>query len=797
MATYYVKNGGNDSLDGLSDGNAWATTTKVNSTSFSAGDNILFKRGDTWVVYDGIELVCDNAGTSGNRITYGAYGTGVKPVITARATIYGSNVSGNWVNLGSNVWRLAYGPFFIRRVWFNGIEQLMSPDNTPTVTATWYHDNSYLYVYATSNPSTAYTSMESPNVEHTGGNYSYGQIIVTANYVTIDNLDVSGGYESIMVQADYCSITNCTIGKHSGFWGINIYSGSDNGIITNCSIDTGCEQFYQYADAQQTNDAIHMENNVNGWSISANTFKNWAHAAICMYCLTSGHTMTNNLFYDNDVYAPDISYSKGFDISVVTGNTCTGNKIYNNYFHDIANENQLAAPNFEIYCNVIDSIVGMGYAYGYPGTGHGISLLGSSGLDSDVSGNKIYNNTIVNCRDAGIVIERYGEGIKQNNDITNNLLWNNDTDGNPDDNSKHYQLHMDYDVSTILHHTFRNNLLYHPNTDQDSVYYGRETDLVYGLRHFTVAEFNAYNGVIHNGIYDTITNNIWGDALFVDAPNGDYHLTVNSPAIGAGINVGITTDYDGVAFNATPSIGAYEYGTPPIPSLSITGSIHKFNVIHPYYVDVKYGYLYNWYAATDVRNIASNGWHVPTRSEFQTLESFLGSSTSGGKLKETGTVYWLTPNTGATNETNFNARGHGGRADAGSAYPGRFLAINETGKLWSVTPNDPSLAYILKLDYDLATSATNTMQYRYYANGIRLIKDSTTLSDGQSSTYIGNDGKIYRTICIGTQEWLADNLCETLYRNNDSIPEVTDGPTWVALTTGARCSYDNNESNAL
>ena len=38
---------------------------------------------------------------------------------------------------------------------------------------------------------------------------------------------------------------------------------------------------------------------------------------------------------------------------------------------------------------------------------------------------------------------------------------------------------------------------------------------------------------------------------------------------------------------------------------------------------VKYGYLYNWYAATDSRNISNTGWHVPTDTEFTTLTIYL------------------------------------------------------------------------------------------------------------------------------------------------------------------------------
>ena len=39
----------------------------------------------------------------------------------------------------------------------------------------------------------------------------------------------------------------------------------------------------------------------------------------------------------------------------------------------------------------------------------------------------------------------------------------------------------------------------------------------------------------------------------------------------------------------------------------------------------EYGLLYNWKAVNDDRGIAPNGWHIPTDSEFQILENYLGS----------------------------------------------------------------------------------------------------------------------------------------------------------------------------
>ncbi len=47
--TYYVDaTNGNDSYTGTSESAAWKTIAKVNASSFSPGDNILFKRVETW-----------------------------------------------------------------------------------------------------------------------------------------------------------------------------------------------------------------------------------------------------------------------------------------------------------------------------------------------------------------------------------------------------------------------------------------------------------------------------------------------------------------------------------------------------------------------------------------------------------------------------------------------------------------------------------------------------------------------------------------------------------------------------
>lgn len=111
-----------------------------------------------------------------------------------------------------------------------------------------------------------------------------------------------------------------------------------------------------------------------------------------------------------------------------------------------------------------------------------------------------------------------------------------------------------------------------------------------------------------------------------------------------------------------------------------------------------YGKIYNWYAVNDSRGLTPVGWHVPTNTEWTTLAAYLGGeSVAGGKLKETGTAHWISPNTGATNSSSFTALPGGYRH-----YNGTFSDIGSSGYWWSSSEYEATSAWNIGLYTDIA-----------------------------------------------------------------------------------------------
>ena len=175
-----------------------------------------------------------------------------------------------------------------------------------------------------------------------------------------------------------------------------------------------------------------------------------------------------------------------------------------------------------------------------------------------------------------------------------------------------------------------------------------------------------------------------------------------------------------------------------------------------------YGKLYNWYAVAGIydaasaanpslrKQLAPQGWYVPSDAEWSTLINYLdpnanGGETipniAGGKMKSTGTIqagtgFWQEPNTAATNESGFTGLPAGYRVSGGS-----FGTIFDYGNWWSSSETNTSDAWNRYLNYNGGTAGRNNTNK---ANGssVRCLKD-ISLSNISLVSGSGNKSTLY------------------------------------------------------
>jgi uncharacterized protein (TIGR02145 family) len=249
------------------------------------------------------------------------------------------------------------------------------------------------------------------------------------------------------------------------------------------------------------------------------------------------------------------------------------------------------------------------------------------------------------------------------------------------------------------------------------------------------------------------------------------------------------TDYDGNSYNATEiysndgktsqtwldknlEVTHYSNGE-PVPN--ITSYSEWAGQSQGAYCDYNnlpgYSRLYNWYAVTDSLKLCPTGWHAPSNAEWTTLTDLLGGiSVAGGKLKEVGTTHWNSPNTGATNISNFTALPGGYRDVNGS-----FGSIGDSSLFWSSTESNGGFVWNRLLFSNNGSVVANDINYKVYGFSMRCIKDTITTKTVKNITF--NSAQSGGFIAENQADVAVQGVCWSTLQN----PKVSDYHTATTL----------------
>jgi len=149
-----------------------------------------------------------------------------------------------------------------------------------------------------------------------------------------------------------------------------------------------------------------------------------------------------------------------------------------------------------------------------------------------------------------------------------------------------------------------------------------------------------------------------------------------------------------------------------------------------------YGGLYQWDEAMQYitspgsQGICPSGWHLPDDNEWKTLEMHLGMSQAeadalfwrgthneGGKLKETGTNHWQSPNTGATNTSGFTALPAGYCVPPNSCY-----SLTQNSFFWTSNENGAN-AWNRGLSYQDQQIYRHNTDAKFFGLSVRCVRN--------------------------------------------------------------------------
>ena len=446
--------------------------------------------------------------------------------------------------LPTNVYRATVG-FDPDSVWFGGYLGVEKASiATLTTNRDWYWAGNVLYIYH---------SGSLPTIE-VG---TIGDVISISGkkYITLDGLTVKqANGDGVMGSNDVDGliIQNCSFIA-------NFYNGvtivEDEDTISDVTISGNS---FTYNGAGGFASQVKFPDN---WLITGNTANYnaqvssdntlWYQAAgIYLHAATGAEQSTNTGFvtitlntanYNGSTLtldSPNAAYSgQGIYSDTCNNVTITRNNTSNNwgcgYMIEKASNNVISY-NISVNDNQYGQTLANSVFADQPA-----SIKVRAGEDVDATGHHVYNNVVYGGWH-GIDVGAADTSLINNTVVRNNIVVSN-----------HYQLYINPGGNNDVTHGSGN--VYDHNC------FGAEgATLAYWTGTGAIATYDNLETA-----YGSAMNNVESDPLFVNAAGGDFRLQLGSPAINAGVGVGLVTDYSGFLVGATPEIGAFESGNAP------------------------------------------------------------------------------------------------------------------------------------------------------------------------------------------------------------------------------------------
>jgi len=123
---------------------------------------------------------------------------------------------------------------------------------------------------------------------------------------------------------------------------------------------------------------------------------------------------------------------------------------------------------------------------------------------------------------------------------------------------------------------------------------------------------------------------------------------------------------------------------------NIYGGLYQWAEMVQYFNGATNNTSWNPVPVGNVTGICPTGWHIPSDAEWTDIATYLGGElTAGGNMKETGTIHWANPNTGATNLSGFTSLPGGNRYNSQN-----FGSLTYFSFLWTSTQKISGSAWI-------------------------------------------------------------------------------------------------------